>query len=592
MIILRLLYKSNKHILYCLFVFGLFSLTISCKSSKTASAEKASSPNTRDAAALDASMVKFGFYYVDACSERKKGNLKEALKLYEECKKIDAQNAAVRYELATIYRLLGANEEALANAKFCASADPGNEWYQLILIDCYNSLKLYYQAVKVREALVKQFPLKNEFKEDLAIEYAVLGYYDKSYKIYTELEEVYGVNEQISLNKIKLLKSQKKYKEVEQELLKLSASEPKNPKYYAYLAEFYLEMNKLEEAKLMYDKILETDPQNPEIHLALHNYYINKGKDSLAYYHLIQAFLNPDLDLETKTSILNAYYQRAQSHDAQAYTDGLELASTMLKSHPNSGQANFMYANFLKLGKKIKESASYYFIAATLDRRDYKIWDVLLFTDYELQQFDSLQHHSAKAIEIFPSQSQNYKYNGLANIELKNYIKAAQILKEGMDYTTDNSQRTDFLSLMGDAYFYLKEYTKSDAAFEEALKINSDNTYILNNYAYYLSLRNADLNKAETLSKRANQLKPNERSYIDTYGWILYQQKKYTEAEIWLSKAAAIGPKNPTISEHYGDVLYKLKKIPEALIQWEEAKKSGGNSDELLMKIKNKKIND
>ena len=94
------------------------------------------------------------------------------------------------------------------------------------------------------------------------------------------------------------------------------------------------------------------------------------------------------------------------------------------------------------------------------------------------------------------------------------------------------------------------------------------------------------------LSKRSNELKPNERSYIDTYGWILYQQKKYTEAELWLAKAAGMGPKNATILEHYGDVLYKLNKPGEALAQWEAAKKSGGNSEELLKKIKTKKLND
>jgi tetratricopeptide (TPR) repeat protein len=586
------LFKNYKHILFSLCLFGLLSIFVGCKGSKTASAKKTFPANQKGDSGMHTGMARFGFYYVDGCSERKKGNLNEAIKLFEECKKIDPKNPAVYYELATTYHLLGSNEVALTNAKVCAAADPKNEWYQLILIDCYNSLKLYYQSVKVREALVKQFPLKSEFKEDLAIEYAVLGYYDKSFKIYAELEEVYGINEQITLNKVKLLKSQKKYKEAEQELLKLAKSDPTNPKYCAYLAELYLELNKQEEAKLMFDKILALDPQNPEIHLALHNYYINKGQDSIAYYHLTQAFLTPDLDIETKTDILNSFLQRAQMHDAQAFTDGMALAKIMVQVHPTSGKAHFNYGNFLKTGNKSKEAAASYYTAAGLDRRDYKIWDNLLYTDYLLQEYDSLEHHSRMAIDIFPSQAQNYKYNGLANIELKNYSKAAQSLKEGLEFSTENSQRLDFLSLLGDAYFNLKEYPKADAAFEEALKINADNTYILNNYAYYLSLRCIDLPKAELLSKRANQLKPNERSYIDTYGWILYQQKKYTEAEEWLSKAANMGPKNATILEHYGDVLYKLNKSTEAMVQWEAAKKSGGNSEELLNKIKTKKLND
>jgi len=122
--------------------------------------------------------------------------------------------------------------------------------------------------------------------------------------------------------------------------------------------------------------------------------------------------------------------------------------------------------------------------------------------------------------------------------------------------------------------------------------MESDNPYVLNNYAYYLSLRNENLDKAEKLSKRANELRPNDRSYLDTYGWILFQQKKYPEAEEYLRKAANMGPKNPTILEHYGDVLFKLNKSAEALKQWEAAKQSGGNSEALTNKIKNKKLND
>jgi tetratricopeptide (TPR) repeat protein len=72
----------------------------------------------------------------------------------------------------------------------------------------------------------------------------------------------------------------------------------------------------------------------------------------------------------------------------------------------------------------------------------------------------------------------------------------------------------------------------------------------------------------------------------------LFQQKKYKEAEEWLYNASKLGPKNPNIIEHYGDVLYKLNKYEQALFQWNMAKQAGGNSVELLNKIKFKKLND
>lgn len=105
-----------------------------------------------------------------------------------------------------------------------------------------------------------------------------------------------------------------------------------------------------------------------------------------------------------------------------------------------------------------------------------------------------------------------------------------------------------------------------------------------------MSLRKKNLEKAEKYSKRSNEIAPNNRSYIDTYGWILYQLEKYKEAEEWLARAAKMGVKSAVILEHYGDVLYKLNKVQEALNYWKEAKSVGNGSEFLDKKITDKKL--
>jgi tetratricopeptide (TPR) repeat protein len=558
-----------------------------CKSKKQVMADTSPAPPE---ISDDQKQVRFGNLYVSACSERAKGNLQEALKLFEECRNIDPKDPAVHYELGTIYKLLGSNDLALANAKFAAESDPRNEWYQLLLIDCYNGLKQYNQSVKIRESLVKNFPTKNEFKEDLAIEYAIMGQYDKSFRIYNELEQTFGINEQITLNKVKLLKSQKKYRETESELKKLSASNKNEPRYYAYLAEFYLEQQDLEKAKAMYDKIIMVDPNNTTVNLALHDYYSNKGRESEAFQYLKKAFQNPDLEVSTKASIVGTYYSRAENKLDSAKEQGLQLARIMMEVHPQATESNALYGDFLRLDKKVKEAAPYYYRAAINEKRDFRVWDNLLFVDNELARYDSLEKHSRLAMELFPNQPVNYLYNGVANTQLKNYSKAAVALKDGLEFVIDNKMlMLQFLSALGDAHFYLKEYQTSDNYFEEALKLDSDNTYVLNNYAYYLSVRGANLDKAEKLSKRSLDLQPNNRNYMDTYGWILFQQKKYPLAEEWLAKAAKSG-KSATILEHYGDALFMQNKSEEALKQWEAAKNAGGRSPELEFKLKEHKI--
>jgi predicted negative regulator of RcsB-dependent stress response len=123
------------------------------------------------------------------------------------------------------------------------------------------------------------------------------------------------------------------------------------------------------------------------------------------------------------------------------------------------------------------------------------------------------------------------------------------------------------------------------------LSINPDNALVLNNYAYYLALRKDKLDKAEKMIKKALDISPNSPNFIDTYAWVLYQQKKYKEAESVLrtiidKKVSGI------VLEHYGDILFKLNKIDQALEYWNKAKEAGNNSDKLQKKIDTKTLED
>ena len=538
------------------------------------------------------SEAEFGFYYVSACNERAKGNLQEALRLFTKCQSLNKSEAAVSYEIATVHKMLGHSDMALDFARAAAVASPDNEWYQLLYIECLNNSHQFSQALKIRELLAKKYPSKSEFQEDLAIQYAMMGQFDKSYKIYSELEKTYGVNEQLTINKVKLLDNQRKNKEAEAELKTLLRLDSLQPRYYSYLADHYLEYNQLDEAKAMYDKILSIDENDVDVHLALHDFYLKKNDEASAFEHLKLAIKNPDLELSTKTNIVGSYYLQAEARSESAAKQGFELAEIMLKVHPNSAEANTLYADFLRLQKKLSEAAPYYYKSAIVQGKDAHVWDHLLYIDNELNRFDSLEKHSALAIEYFPNQPNYYIYNGVANTQKHNYKKAISSLLSGVNYVVDNKALLiQFYSALGDAYYYSNEFDNSDSYFEKALKEDADNTYVLNNYAYYLSQRNQQLEKAEKLSKKSNDLSPNNKNYMDTYGWILFQQKKYQLADEWLSKASKMGGKNATILEHYGDNLFMLGYKDLAIKAWLEAKEAGGNSDELLKKIKDKKLN-
>ena len=87
------------------------------------------------------------------------------------------------------------------------------------------------------------------------------------------------------------------------------------------------------------------------------------------------------------------------------------------------------------------------------------------------------------------------------------------------------------------------------------------------------------------MARYANELVPNEPSYLDTYAWVLFQRGKYNEALVRIEKAVAMDQKSPELYEHYGDILYKLGRSSEALAQWNKAKALGSTEEKLNQKI-------
>lgn len=178
----------------------------------------------------------------------------------------------------------------------------------------------------------------------------------------------------------------------------------------------------------------------------------------------------------------------------------------------------------------------------------------------------------------------------MAYAQTQQHEKAVSFLKNAASFESEDQEiLIQIYSGLGDSYNALKLYPESDDAYEKALKINPDNSYTLNNYAYYLSVRGENLDKAERMSKLAIKLEPGNPSFEDTYAWILFKLRKYKDALGWIEKAISHSSNSSAVQfEHYGDILYHLDEREKALQQWQKAKDRGG-SGKLDQKINAKK---
>jgi Tfp pilus assembly protein PilF len=145
---------------------------------------------------------------------------------------------------------------------------------------------------------------------------------------------------------------------------------------------------------------------------------------------------------------------------------------------------------------------------------------------------------------------------------------------------------------LGDAYNYAKKYSASDSSYDYALKLDPMNATVLNNYAYYLSVRGVRLEDAERMSKKSLEVRKDEPTFMDTYGWILYKQGKYKDAQEYIQKAIDANGENAdgTLWEHLGDVYYKQGNVDKAVECWTKAKEKGTENTDIDKKIKDRKL--
>ena len=124
---------------------------------------------------------------------------------------------------------------------------------------------------------------------------------------------------------------------------------------------------------------------------------------------------------------------------------------------------------------------------------------------------------------------------------------------------SDPEQIVTNLSIIGDTYHAMGDWRKAYKTYEKALKIDPRNCPVLNNYAYYLSMQHRRLCKAQKMSRITIEEQPDNATYLDTYGWILFLRGKAAEAKPHFKHAMIYGGKDSAvILMHYAEVLKAL----------------------------------
>jgi len=508
------------------------------------------------------------YFYLEGLRQQEMGNLTAAYDLLRHAHDLNPRSAAVYYQLAGYY--VNMKNDALARTYFekAASLDPENATYQEKLGQLYITQKDYPNAIKAYELLYSSNKTRVDVLQLLLQLYGSQNDYKKMINVLDRIEVLEGSSEQISLSKMQRGDKKKEY----ESLKSLVDEHPLELDYRVMFGNWLLQNGKKNDALKEYKSVLKEEPNNALAKLSM-----------LDYYRSIK-------DQATVDELTNEYQQANISDSAKV----MSLFSLALSTKQEDADLIMMKAAYMAMKNMPKAEINHvYEQAIDVEPDNSRARLALIQNIWATEDYDKVIEICRPAIEYNPDEMAFYYFKGMAEFQKHDIDAALETFKKGVGQIKKDSDPeivSDFYAILGDILHEKGKASEAFDAYDSCLKWKADNYGALNNYAYYLSVANKDLPRAEQMSYKTIKAEPNNATYLDTYAWILFQQQRYEEAKIYIDQVLR-NDKDPSgvVLEHVGDIYMKTGDTQKALEYWQKAIEKGNDSKVLKDKLQQKK---
>ncbi len=332
---------------------------------------------------------------------------KKAIDHFTILTKKDKQNAAINFKLAQSYLALGKETEAEEFAEKAFKGDLANNHYKSFLLSFYKKKGKLNKAIELLEKNKRDF-MRIEEHRKLAELYLKNKNFNKALNTYGEIEEKYGVSEDISKGKIKIYQQLNQKEKAIEEWVKLIENQLGNVNVSIEYIHYLLEEKDSIKAEKEFQKLEKKDPENEKIAILKTKIYPIDDSDTSKKIALKELIESDDIKFLEKESIIRGLLEKKDSITA------LELASVLAKKYHEQESAQLVYADLLKATKHYIEAGKAYFQALKINGNNYKAWEELIEIDLKTINFNLMQEHASSAIDLFPNSAKLHYYLGVA----------------------------------------------------------------------------------------------------------------------------------------------------------------------------------
>lgn len=530
----------------------------------------------------------FNYIYVEAVKQKLLGNSADALKYFEQSVLLNPRSDASYYQMAQIVLANGDMKNGKKYVHKAISIDDKNLWYLMIMAGIYYQQQSIDSAIIYYKKAADNFPDKEKLQLTLGNLYSEKGDYQLANEIFDSLDKKFGVNELSTIASVKNHIDAGEYDEAFSKTRMLLEKSPDEILYNGLLAEIYRGKGEKENAMEVYSKLIERNPDNAETQLAIIDFLITEKSYDELFTMLNTVIINSNVSREDKISVMARLIEMPDLINSRG--DNILIALMVMEASYNDDViVPLLRPELLINQNKYEEAAARLEEIILVNPDNYYAWEKLLLVYLKLKDYKTLMVKAEKCATRFNRSFLAKILYANAAIENQKYdIALDQLRRAEILGGTDRELQYQVITLRADTYYRMKEYSKAFEIFDSAVKANSDDLTILNNYAYYLAEQDVKLKEAEVMAKKVIDIEKDNTTFLDTYAWVLYKRGKNSEAARIMEQIINKGEEpDAEWFEHYGYILKKQKKCDKAIENWKISIELDASKTYLLKEIEN-----
>lgn len=509
-----------------------------------------------------------------------KGDVEGAEEILTGILDVDPSSDAAWYYMGEV--AIHKSDIDLATACYTSAVelDPKNFWYRYRLARLYSFTSLDL-AVEKYEQLIKDFPKKSDLYFEMLDLYISQKEYEKALEAIKEIENTIGATESLAIYAYRIYYTLGRGDEGLEYLRKYN-SRYSSPVVLTILADNELAMYNDSLAIRYYDEALELDSSYSHALLGkAEACRIFRRYDE--YFPVLDSYVETEFTpSREKTEYLSTLVEKSDPQFIKRFMPQLDTTMTKLaQTHPGDSLVYQLRGIYYYYTGRDDEALAQMRDCAHTYPESFSSSATYVEFLMMIDRWEELSAEGRKAFERFPEETAFLEMAGIGDYNLGDYEKVIETCETILEVAPKDSSATlRSWSTLGDIYHMQGENKKAYKAYDKALKINPDYIYVLNNYAYYLSVEGKKLKKAYQMSRKTVDAEPDNATYLDTFGWILYLRGELTEAKTFFKTAMLHGGKDSAvILDHYAEVLFALKEYNLAFVYWNLALQKNTEDD-------------